>query len=208
MQESLSVYKRISAFRFDLHFPPEITDVPSFAISRFFHQLQREIERESRMKARRHSCRVFYAWAAERKEAARLHYHVVIFVNKDAYFSWGAYPKQARKGSNGENPGGMAHCILRSWSHALNISSEAVIGSIHFADNGVYYLKRNGPNSAAQFAAIFQRSSYLAKAKTKIYGQGHRCFDCSRRVETRDIGLPACVADNFGCTTIIHDIGE
>ncbi|MBM7333528.1 inovirus Gp2 family protein [Alcanivorax marinus] len=181
MQEALSAYNRVCAFRFDLHYPPELAVVPESAISRFFHQLQREVEGDMAMRVRRHPCRVRYAWAAERHLSTRNHYHVVILVNKDAYHSWGHFPNLVGGGRDCRYRAGMAHCVIRAWAHALGVPPETVVGSVHFASNGVYYLNNNGPDNSSQFAAIFERASYLAKASTKVYGQGARCFGCSRR---------------------------
>jgi hypothetical protein len=183
MQEASSVNKRLCAFRFDLHYPPELTSQPESAISRFFHRLQREVDKEASMKTRRYPCRIYHAWAAERQLSARNHYHVAILVNKDAYYSWGPFPSLIGGNTGLGTRGGMAHCIVRAWAHALGVPPEMVVGSVHYANNGIYYLNSNRPNRSAEFAAIFERVSYMAKAATKIYGQGFRSFGCSRRKE-------------------------
>lgn len=181
-------YTRLCVVRFDLHFPQGLEAPDLGAISRFFHRLQREIDNDLRGRPRRYPCRIAYVWVAERDRSISQHYHVTLLLNKDAYYGMGRYPSVGLDDNSGpETRSGLACCILRAWAHALRLEPSGVVGCIYFARNGVYHVDRNSPDWGGQFHAALQRTTYLAKARTKEYGAGYRCFGSSRtpyRAET------------------------
>ncbi|MFA0425626.1 inovirus-type Gp2 protein, partial [Vibrio sp. 10N.222.54.A1] len=47
--------------------------------------------------------------------------------------------------------------------------------------NHGYHLDSNHKDFSYWYSKLFYRISYLAKKRTKRYGEGHRCFGCSTR---------------------------
>lgn len=186
-------YARLCVVRFDLHFPQVLERPDPGAISRFFHRLQREIDNDLGSRSRRHDCQIAYVWAAERHRSTMQHYHVTLFLNKDAYYSLGRYPSIGFDFNFAPDAGsGLAHCIVRAWAHALRIRPSEILGCVYFARNGVYHLDRNSSAWGTQVRAAWLRVKYLAKARTKEYGAGYRCFGSSRtpyRPEAELMGL-------------------
>lgn len=191
LNNSLSDYRRVSAFRFDLRFPAYWPDENGEVITRFFESLKARIEaseeRRIREGKRVHRTKVRYVWAKERNQALHSHYHVALFLNKDGYYNLGRYsewgdddwmdvpvdPRAPRSNS-------LADCITDAWANALGCDPRQVVGLVYFANEGVYHLNVSGPDYVVQFQALFLRLSYLAKADTKQYGDGRRSFGCSR----------------------------
>ena len=176
-----SRYARQCIVRFDLHFPQGLYKPDPSSISRFFHRLPREIAHDQKKRPRCYSCEISYCWAAEQDRSVNQHYHVALFLNKDAYYGLGRYPSTGFADEIVlENARGLAHCILRAWAHALWLHPRDVLGCVFFAFNGVYHLDRNSQIWSHQFLAAFERIRYLAKARTKKYGTDYRSFGSSR----------------------------
>ena len=191
-------YPRHCVVRFDLHFPQHWHWPDSGAISRFFHRLLREIASDLSKRARNYPCQVAYVWAAERHVAVCQHYHVALFLNKDAYYGLGRYPSMAPGWYPPVEAGpGLAHCIVRAWAHALRLHIRDVLGCVYFATKGVYHLDRNSQRWGDQFLAAFERVRYLAKARTKEYGTNYRCFGSSRTPPRSEEGIRALLPPRF-----------
>jgi hypothetical protein len=169
-------FPRLLVARFDLHFPLDLEVPRAHAISRFIKRLQREVDVYLNGRGSRYHCDIGHAWAAERDLSSRQHYHVVIFANKDAFHTWGRFPRENCGTTSPTPEQGLAHCIVRAWGHALLQDPCAIAGTVHFAEKGIYWLNRNKASYTSDFEDIYRRSSYLAKAETKEYGCGYRCF--------------------------------
>lgn len=164
LQLALKAHPRTLAIRVDLTIPEECTVVPSNAISRFFDQLKRIIQRHATTK----NTGVRYVWVRERKKSKQDHYHVMLFLNRDVYRGLGN--KAALSGN-------MAGRIKQAWGKALRLFTEDAACGVTFPANGVYTIRADDPESQAK---AFHRLSYLCKSSTKHYGEGKRNFNCSR----------------------------
>ena len=176
LQKSLMAHRRVCAFRFDLHFPvsmvAEDEAITNAFMTRFIeslkakvrHNRQRVQERDGRV----HDTDVRYVWAREVGSKGRVHYHVALLVNGDAFFSFGKLT------SGGQN---MANRIQEAWASALGLPLQGTMGLVHFPENPVYRFDPDSPLEAAEF---FERASYLCKAHTKQFGLGHHGFGASR----------------------------
>ena len=176
---ALDQYSRVMAFRVDLRLPIGM-DLPRFAytnevISRFFESFAARIESNRRAAHRVnkvvHECKVRYFWVREIGLLGTPHYHTVILLNEDAFYSLG------RRISDNMN---MLTRLDRSWDSALSVRSNSYDGLVHIPDNAVYRLKRNAPVATDQLPNFFRRASYLCKAATKEFGSGQHAFGCSR----------------------------
>jgi hypothetical protein len=103
MQRALNEHTRTFAFRVDLRFPEKL-DTAAFIASnimmeRFFASFKAKIRhiRATAKKKNRyaHDTTVRYVWAREIGHRARPHFHLVIFLNNDAFFSLGLFESKS-----------------------------------------------------------------------------------------------------------------
>ncbi|MAO66807.1 MULTISPECIES: inovirus Gp2 family protein [Idiomarina] len=174
---SLNRYSRTLMIRFDLRqFNCPWGDNDAL-ISKFFKALNDEIrwdqENKQRQGKRVHPCELRYCWVKEQPDVNRPpHYHVAIFLNKDAYHKLGKFNTAAET---------MRLRIEMSWARALECDIFDIRGLVHFPQNAIYELNRNSPDYFNQFGKAFFRLSYFAKAATKRYRDGTRWFGCSSK---------------------------
>lgn len=188
MNYSLEEYPRSYAIRVDLRLPShgfldDLTrdEAVSYSIrrtklmSRFKESLSEKIKaqgmRRKKMGKRAAPCKVRYAWAREQDTSMHEHYHLVLLFNKDRFFTIGRYKQRDS----------LASLITGAWTSALGCSEEEALGLVHFPINHSYYIEKNSEHFVEQYSDLFYRISYLAKKRTKRYGEGHRCFGCSTR---------------------------
>lgn len=178
IERSLRQYARVFAFRVDLRLPLGV-ELPDYVytnevISRFLESFKAKIEHD-RQRARTrhqyaHDSKVRYVWAREESRGERPHYHLLILLNGDAYFTVG------RKTSSEQN---IFHRLQQAWASALGLSVEEVNGLVEIPRAAGYLVSRAAGNHG-ELADLFHRASYLCKAATKSYGDGQHGFGCSR----------------------------
>ncbi|MBB1488651.1 inovirus Gp2 family protein [Oceanospirillum sediminis] len=172
VMSALQEYPRTFGIRFDLRMPSRAQQMPCNVISVFCEKLADIILKDRNRVAREQQypkpCRVRYVWARERGQEGHDHYHVVIFLNRDAYHVLG--DKSALAGN-------MAARIKLAWARAMRMDIEDAATGVYFPDNAEYRVDQ-GDQPAIE--NLFHRISYLCKAKTKNYGDRRRNFGCSR----------------------------
>lgn len=177
---ALDQYPRVIAFRVDLRLP-RFGGIPDDAlsnrvISRFLESFKAKIE-HNRDKAREqnkyaHDCRVRYVWAREVGWGGRPHYHLLILLNRDAYYTIGRLQPQRPN---------MISRMQEAWASALKCEVEQVRGLVHIPSNAEYRVDREvRPGNVDYLPDLFHRASYLCKAATKRYGEGAHGFGFSR----------------------------
>ncbi|MBF8805591.1 inovirus Gp2 family protein [Pseudomonas asiatica] len=176
---AMAEYPRVLAFRVDLRLPQGI-DLPDYAytnlvISRFFESFTRRIKYHQGKVGERgyaRGCKVRYVWSREVGQGGNPHYHLLILLSRDAYYTVG------RLCSERVN---MISRMKESWAGALGISVKQVSGLVHISKNAEYrvdrYVRRDDED---ELPALFCRASYLCKAATKVYGDGQHGFGASR----------------------------
>lgn len=176
---ALAEYPRVLAFRVDLRLPQGI-ELPDYAytnqvISRFFESFTKKIQyHQERVAERGYSrgCKVRYVWSREIGQAGRQHYHLLILLNRDAYYTVG------RLGSDRVN---MISRIEESWAGALGLPVDLMRGVVHIPKNAEYLIDRvNRRRKGDELTDLFYRASYLCKVATKSYGDRQRGFGTSR----------------------------
>lgn len=181
IEQALDEYPRLLAFRVDLRLPAAYdlsTDVDSNAvISRFLDSFKAKI-RHNRFKARErykfaHDSQVRYVWTREEGQRERPHYHLLILLNRDAFYGLG------KLDSTADN---MISRMQEAWASALGMPVEHARGLVHIPVDPVYRVDREpkDPKKADRLPELFYRASYLCKAATKRYGNGHWGFGTSR----------------------------
>lgn len=117
-------------------------------------------------------CKVRYVWSREIGLGGRQHYHLLILLNRDAYYTIG------RLGSDRVN---MISRIEESWAGALGLPVDLMTGLVHIPKNAEYLIdraKRQGKGD--ELDDLFYRASYLCKKAIKSYGDRQRGFGTSR----------------------------
>ncbi|MET1068530.1 MAG: inovirus Gp2 family protein [Pseudomonas prosekii] len=180
IDQALAQYPRVLAFRVDLRLPQDI-DLPNHVytnqvISRFIASFNAKIE-HNRDKARERNhyardCKVRYVWAREVGQRGIPHYHLLILLNRDAYYTVGRL--RSERANNISR-------MEEAWASALGLSVDQVRGLVHIPENPEYRIDRYvRPGDEDELPALFHRASYLCKAATKSYGDRLRGFDTSR----------------------------
>ncbi|EHJ9961405.1 inovirus Gp2 family protein [Vibrio parahaemolyticus] len=188
MSKALKDYKRVHALRLDLRLPvsdseQELLRRDEFLnntfnqkniIKRFFESLKAKIKaQEKRMKAsekRVYPCHLRYVWCRERNKSKNDHYHLVLFFNKDRYWSSGYK----------DNEESLARLIIDAWNSALGEYVDSTDRLVQLVYKGTHYLDQNKYDFENKYQALFTRLSYFAKNRTKHYGEGKRCFGTSQ----------------------------
>ncbi|MBL7230762.1 MAG: inovirus Gp2 family protein [Pseudomonas sp.] len=177
---ALAEYPRVLAFRVDLRLPQEI-ELADYAytnqvISRFFESFTKKIRyHQDKVRQRdgyARGCKVRYVWSREVGQEGKQHYHVLILLNGNAYYTVG------RLRSERVN---MISRMEESWAGALGLSVEQVRGLVHIPENTEYRIDRSvRRGDVDELPELFYRASYLCKVATKSYGDRQRGFDTSR----------------------------
>lgn len=175
INRSLNEYKRTLAIIVDLRVPQNFSGyLDSGVIKRFIASLRKQINHDTHVKRstvdRVHPCTVRYIWAKE-STGGNYHYHVLLLVNRDRFNCLGSYSA---------NEGNLSARIRRAWASALGMPLEDIAGAVYFPDNLLYNLDVNAPDFNVTLSNLFFRTSYLAKIKTKVYGNNLHAFGTSR----------------------------
>jgi len=176
MTLAIEQYREVFEFRFDLRLPsshtPQGTAYQNEVIDRFIASFKAKIRHDRAMAIREnkyaHDTVVRYVWAREFGQHGRPHYHLAIFLNKDAYCALGRF-KLGRDN--------MFNRLHEAWASALGLPSDATVGLVEIPDNPYYRMRHDDP---ASIEAFFFRASYLCKAATKSFGDGGHGFGASR----------------------------
>ena len=144
-------------------------------ITRFINSLkakiQADLKRKERDWGRSLSCQLRYVWVREFGDVnGKKHYHVLLFLNKDVYHSLGDF-RQER--------GNLSAMIKEAWSSATGLPLPLFRALAHFPKGGQFYLDKNSYDIQGQMDHLIKYASYLAKNKTKRYGDGERSIGSS-----------------------------
>lgn len=174
IKSSLDNHARVFAFRFDLRLPVLSTEShdDNECISRFIASLKAKLNHRRAIAIRHnpnaHKTTVHYVWCRESWSSDRPHYHLLILLNHDAFFTLGRFELGR---SN------IFNCLVEAWASALLIEKERAAPLVHIPDNSTYLVTRGDQNS---FNNLFFRASYLCKASTKSYRDSIHSFGASR----------------------------
>jgi len=190
INNAVNEYARVFAFRVDLRFPGDMldyyqrnSDIPNGRVPRvgvemsrfvesFKAQIKHDLYVKSKSGSRVYPCNLRVVWCREINESERFHYHLLVLLNKDAYFTLGNY----------KSPASMANRVVKAWASALAlINIEHAKRLVHFPDNHSYFIDRNSAEFSKQLNDVMYRTSYLAKTATKQYGDRRHNFGASIR---------------------------
>lgn len=174
---------RTLAIRVDLHDPVIldngdtiscIANTDSGAISRFTNSLKAKLAADEQRK-RKEGKRVYpntlrYAWVREFTQNGKRHFHVFLFLNKDAYYHLGDFNLDEDT---------LRTMITSAWCSALNLTPEEGQHLVQYPANGKYTLNRDDILNNIYSGDLLNRIDYLTKVKSKIFDDGNRSFGCS-----------------------------
>ena len=175
-------FPRIALFRVDLRMPLTESDAPSvffdsepLVITRFIRSLKSQLQAyQARIildGKRVYRNRLRHLWVRELSKAGHYHYHVILFLNKDAFYHHGHF-------TSGTS---LSSFVANAWCRALGISEDDYRPLAHFPSGWPIYVDRNSQYVQQQVDGAIHSALYLAKHHTKPYGLNTRCFGCSRR---------------------------
>ena len=184
LKNAVIVMRRVFVLRFDLHLPDSYFDNGSL-VSKFTSSLKAQLEanyqRRLKDNPKAHYSPLAYIWTREEGLNNKSHYHFVILLNLDAYATLGTIPRLETIDSQHFNADNMACRIIKAWASALHINAVYAYPLVHFPQNcgykiGVFHeiLDINS------FEKMFYRLSYLAKARSKVFGNHVRNFGTSQ----------------------------
>lgn len=185
IRKALQEYPRLLAVRVDFRLPmckekQGKTRVDASVITRCMKSLKERIKADLKRKKkagkRTYPCRLRYVWVREFSLEGKKHYHVLLLLNKDAYFHPGDFNKDS---------GTLASMIAGAWVSSLGLSYPADRGLVHFPTNGYYHLNSKGEKEFntsmnTKMDELMFRSAYMAKLRSKYNEDGERNFGCSQ----------------------------
>lgn len=140
-------------------------------INSFKAKIKADLNRKYKNGKRVHPCTPRYIWCRERDTSINEHFHMLLLLNKDTYHRLGDY----------QSEGNLSSMVNSAWASALGCFDDEVRHLVHFPDKGCYYINKNSDDYHQQLEDLFRRVSYLAKKRTKCYGEGYRNFGTSSR---------------------------
>ena len=185
MNNALHTHARTLAVRVDLHLPPQTSDgtINTFQealITRFIKSLKSKIKnyiaRNAQNGKRVHCPGVEYIWVCE-QGVLKDHYHLVLFLNNDTFRHAGA----KRTGHSSSN---LINMIVGAWGSALKVNWDKAWDLVTIPPSASYRL-RNVNVYDTDYRDLFQRLSYFAKVKSKVYGGNQNSYGCSRLPRNR-----------------------
>ena len=181
VKQALNDYSSVFALRIDLRFAnPEVgcSDSPTCfqraagqVMKRFIASLKSQLLayeiRRKKDGIRVHPTKLRYVWVCEQNEAELPHYHLIIVLNKAAYWRLNSF----------QSPESLAGKIQKAWCSALRLYYPEFGNLVHFPENCEYVITRDDAiNRTPIFMAFIHRVSYLAKVRTKICMDGRRAI--------------------------------
>ncbi|HEQ3589974.1 TPA: inovirus Gp2 family protein, partial [Vibrio harveyi] len=153
-------------------------------MKKFFGSLESQIAGELKRRKRRFRTvseeRLRYIWCKEIDKSENPHYHLVIFLNKDNFYSLGDFKRVIRDECKCKH---LYQMLLCAWSRVLGIELEEAHRVIYIPENAAYKIRSFEGEVVAgnyDFIKLFNRSIYLAKARTQAIGAS-RSFGRSSR---------------------------
>ncbi len=183
INRAVKEHRRTLAIRVDLHDPVIldngdtiscIANTDSGSISRFTNSLKAKLaadeqrKRKENMRVHRNTLR--YAWVREFTKNGKRHFHVFLFLNKDAYYHLGDFNLDEDT---------LRTMITSAWCSALNLTPEEGQRLVQYPANGKYTLNCDDVLNEIYPSDLLNRIDYLTKVKSKAFDDGYRSFGCS-----------------------------
>lgn len=166
----LAYHNRVFAIRLDLRFPSFVntecysSDVMNRFICSFRAKLKHAYQSALRQGRRGHEPGLRYLWARELGQDGHPHYHLLLLLNRDAYFTLGDMRS---------SEGTLYSKLNSAWATALGIEEFDTRGLVNVA--GTFHWK-----SGEDIGPLFQAASYMCKEHSKEFGIRQHAFGSSR----------------------------
>ena len=133
-------------------------------------KMEYHFKKKAEAKERVRSNRLRYFWCLEESEDSQPHYHLIIFLNADAFYKTESKNLHKTLADNS---------VVEAWGSHLGIDNIKVKGLVHKHDNN-YKLNINKAGYLDMATKALRRLSYFCKNDTKLSGRGYRTFEGSR----------------------------
>lgn len=180
MHTAVNHHPRTLAIRFELNFPVGYSlPVSNEIISKFVKSMKYRIcldRARARSAGRAHNTGIHYVWAKETAGSCFPHYHVLLLLSNDAYKGFGCFKSRTS----------LYGLLRKAWAVALGLSWGESKGLVHASRNkkykgpATYCINFANQEGYSVFERVFKRSSYLCKARTKVYQDRLRSFGSSQ----------------------------
>lgn len=183
INKAVKEHGRTLAIRVDLHDPiildsggtiSCIANTDSRSISKFTNSLKAKLEANEQRKRKEgkrvHPNTLRYAWVREFTQNGKRHFHVFLFLNKDAYYHLEDFNLEEDT---------LRTMITSAWCSALNLTPEEGSHLVQYPTHGKYTLNRVDTLNGNYPGDLLNRIDYLTKVKSKIFDDGTRSFGCS-----------------------------
>lgn len=190
MKQAVSRHRRSFVLLFILRFPYGYSIPANGCITRFMRSLRAQLEADLnaryRQTGKRVSCDLNFVWARERADSESCHFHVAIFLNRDAYHRAGSYSSPVSTSCEfclspiRPRAVSLRQRVSRAWAAAIGLNEEQVVGLVDYPDNEEHSLDEAHPDFPFAFFRLFARLSYYAKVRTKDYSVEADCYGSSR----------------------------
>lgn len=184
IKKSVKEHSRTLAIRVDLHDPVILdngdtiscnANTDSGSISRFTNSLKAKLvadEQRKRNKGKRvHPNTLRYVWVREFTQNGKRHFHLFLFLNKDAYYHLGDFNLDEDT---------LRTMITSAWCSALSLTTEEGQHLVQYPSNGKYTLNCDDILNDIYPGDLLNRIDYLTKVKSKNFDDGYRSFGCSK----------------------------
>ena len=197
LDNCLNAYPRTMVLRIDLHLPSDKIHIyrkDDGLVKKFIASLKSQIYaqycRKQKAGTRVYQTNIRYIWVREfgqvgmtplarDQESDKIHYHVALLLNKDAYAYPGSYVSQSEGYQHN-----LAFMIMNAWIRALNLhreeSYEKYYPLVHFPEKPYYHLNTRDNDFGRILDEVIVRLEYLAKIYSKDNSDGYRNFGCSQ----------------------------
>ncbi|WP_233979865.1 inovirus Gp2 family protein [Pectobacterium versatile] len=180
INNAVKEHPRTLALRVDLHDPVILdngdtiscfANTDSGAISRFTNSLKAKLaadeQRKRKEDKRVHPNTLRYAWVREFTQNGKRHFHVFLFLNKDAYYHLGDFNMDEDT---------LRTMITSAWCSALTLTHEEGQHLVQYPASGKYILSRDDILNDIYPGDLLNRIDYLTKVKSKDFDDGYRSF--------------------------------
>lgn len=178
LHRALASHRKVFAIRVDLRFPLcywplDGQILGNDYITRFIASLEAKIQHHQKLSIKQgrrvHAASLRFIWAREyRRGEDKPHFHLLILLNGDAYRALGSF---------GPGSQSLASQITEAWASALGLACIDSHGLVHFPANAQYHVDAR---DTASVEALFYRTSYLCKVRSKVFDEHVHPFGCSR----------------------------
>lgn len=183
IQLATQEHPRTLAIRVDLHDPAILDNGDTIdclydnspnVIARFINSLKAKID-AYQQRQRANGVRVYpntlrYAWVREYTQTGKRHYHMILLLNKDAFYHLGDHDLDRPT---------LRTMITTAWCSAQGLYPDEGQHLVHYANDGIFVLNETDVDLGYYPEGLLNVINYMSKENSKVFGTVSRNFGCS-----------------------------